>query len=58
MLALRIAFGTFAAARAVLVYGEAGPMQEPGWAHERAERVVRGLRPIRGTRPAWHTANP
>jgi hypothetical protein len=33
-------------------------MQDPGWALERAERTMRGLRPIRGTRPAWHTANP
>jgi hypothetical protein len=58
MLALRIAFGTAAALRATFVYGEAGPMQEPGWARQRAERVMRVVRPVRGTRPAWHTVNP
>ena len=60
MLALRIAFGTVAALRAVLVYGEAGAMQEPGWALARAAAVAEALRrrPIAGREPAWHTVNP
>ena len=61
MLALRIAFGTYAALRAVLVYGEASAMQQPGWALERAEQVARSLRldpGIAGTETAWHTVNP
>jgi hypothetical protein len=45
MLVLRIAFGTLAALRATLVYGEAGRMQEPGWALARAERARSVLRP-------------
>ena len=61
MLALRIAFGTAAALRAVFVYGEAGRMQEPGWALRHAERALALLRrpePIGSTEPAWRTANP
>ena len=60
MLVLRIAFGTAAALRAVFVYGEAGRMQEPGWALIRAAAVADavGRRPVAGREPAWHTVNP
>lgn len=52
MLALRIAFGTVAALRATLVYGETGRMLEPGWALARAERLRHALRPGSRIAPA------
>ena len=64
MQTLRIAFGILAALRAVLVYGEAQVMLEPGWAQERAERLAgaftseRPMGSIPGKEPAWHTVNP
>lgn len=60
MLVLRIAFGTAAALRAVLVYGEAGAMQEPGWATLRAGALLDAVRrrTVPGSDPAWNTVNP